>query len=127
MFYILSDNVIKITKGNSANIDIMLVQSETQEPVILEENDRILFTVKNMHDATVIQKTITSNDLVDGKEGTYSCEILPDDTIDLATGEYEYDCLLILADGQAITFVSSAFVIIKAVGLYTDIGGVEHE
>lgn len=127
MFYIFSENVIKITKGNSAVIDITLVDSDTQEHIELSEGDRILFTVKNQGDRTVIQKVITNADLLSGETDVYACAIDPEDTAKLPIGDYDYDCLLLLSDGQAITFISSKLVITKAVGLYTDVvnGGGE--
>lgn len=123
MFYIFSENVIKITKGNSATIDITLVDSSSGEHFTLSDGDRILFTIKNRNGETVIQKVITSADEYPEEEGVYQCAFEPNDTISLPTGTYDYDCLLVTEDGEAITFISSAFVITKAVGLYTDGGG----
>jgi hypothetical protein len=40
----------------------------------------------------------------------------------LNVGEYFYDCLLLMDDGQAITFISSKFIILEAAGYYTDGG-----
>ena len=129
MFYIFSENVIKITKGNSATIDITLVDSDTREHIELSAGDRVLFTVKHRNGKTVIQKTITSADLVPDETDIYTCTIEPEDTLELSTGEYDYDCLLLTTDGQAVTFISSKFVVTKAVGLYTDVtnGGGDGE
>ncbi|MBO7449398.1 MAG: hypothetical protein J6U54_03430 [Clostridiales bacterium] len=121
-FYINSDaNTISIVKGNSAGIDITLIDPETREPYILQEEDKVLFTVKNQNGKTVIQKVLTNADYSDPEDSSLDLEISPDDTISLPTGGYRYDCLLLTSDGKAITFISSFFLITEALGLYTDI------
>ena len=114
--------MIKITKGNSATIDITLVDSSSGEHFTLSDGDKVLFTIKNRKGETVIQKVITSADEYP-EEAVYQCVFEPNDTISLPTGTYDYDCLLVTEDGEAVTFISSAFVITKAIGLYTDGGG----
>lgn len=122
MFDIFDKNVIRIVRGNSASINITPIDTDTSTPVILSEGDKVLFTVKNQNGATVMQKVLTSANYDDGEDTSLNCSIEPDDTIDLLTGEYAYDCLL-LVGSQAVTFISSAFIIEKALGTYEDVSG----
>lgn len=114
-------NTIVITKGNSAGIDITLIDPETADPYILQEGDKVLFTVKNQNSKAVIQKVLTNADYSDPEDTSLDLELFPDDTINLPVGCYRYDCLLLTSDGKAITFISSFFRIRDACGLYTDI------
>lgn len=124
MFDIFDANVIHITRGNSANINITPIDTDEGAPIILYEGDKVLFTVKNAKGETVIQKTLTYENYEDPEDKSLDCEIEPEDTIDLPTGEYQYDCLF-LSGSQAVTFISSAFIIEKALGVYTDLHGGE--
>lgn len=122
MFDIFDKNIIRIMRGNSASINITPIDTDTGTPVILQEGDKVLFTVKNQNGATVMKKVLTSADYDDGEDTSLNCSIEPDDTIDLLTGEYAYDCLLV-SGGQAVTFISSSFIIEKALGTYVDLSG----
>lgn len=121
MFDIFEGNVVSITKGNSAAIDITPIDTESGDPYILQQGDKVLFTVKNRRQETVIQKVLTNADYTDAEDTSLNCDLEPADTADLLTGEYKYDCLLITSDGQAVTFIKSAFIIEEAVGMYTDV------
>lgn len=123
MQYPFADNMIVLTRGNSASIEIVPINAETGDPITLSSDDTVLFTVKNRYDETVIQKMMTGPDQSGDGSTSIICDIDPDDTIDLPTGEYKYDCLLVTGDGQAITFISSVFIINNAIGVYTDISG----
>lgn len=121
MFNIFDKQLLKITQGNSVEVLITLTDTDTGLPITIGEGDKVLFTVKNQNGTTVIQKTLTSNDLA---EDGYSIimTVLPEET-NIMTGEYPYDVLLVTLDGQAVTFISSTVIITPAVGLYTDVGG----
>lgn len=122
MFDIFDKNVIRIMRGNSASINITPIDTDTGTPVILQEGDKVLFTVKNQNGTTVMKKVLTAADYDDAEDTSLNCSIEPEDTIDLLTGEYAYDCLL-LVGSQAVTFISSAFIIEKALGTYADVSG----
>ena len=123
MFNIFDPNIIQITKGNTATIDITPINTATGDPYILDEGDKVLFTVKNRLGETVIQKVLTKDDYEDEEDTSINCDLDADDTKDLLTGEYKYDVLLVVADNaQAITFISSTFIITEAIGMYTDLG-----
>lgn len=121
MFNVFDSNIIKIVRGNSALIDITPIDTETGDPIILESSDKVLFTAKDRNGNTVIQKQLTSQDYSDPEDTSLNCIIDKEDTVDLLTGEYKYDCLYIYPDGQAITFISSTLIILDAVGTYKDI------
>lgn len=121
MFDIFEGNVISITKANSVTVDITPIDTETGDPYVLQEGDKVLFTVKNRRGETVIQKVLTNADYIDAEDTSLNCDLEPADTADLLTGEYKYDCLLLTSDGQAVTFIKSAFIIEEAIGMYTDV------
>lgn len=122
MFDIFDENVIRIMRGNSASINITPIDTDTGTPVILSDGDKVLFTVKNQNGATVLKKVLTSSDYDDSEDTSLNCSIEPEDTIDLLTGEYAYDCLLV-SGSQAVTFISSSLIIEKALGTYVDLSG----
>lgn len=122
MLNVTSGNVLNLTKGNSAIIDITPINEESKQPYILHDGDKVLFTVKDRIFQTVLQKTLTNEDY-DDDDTSLNLAIDPQDTINMRVGEHDYDCLLLTADGQAVTFISSKFILSEAVGVYTDAGG----
>lgn len=114
-------NEIRFTQGNSAVIGITPIDTSTGSPIELEGTDKVLFTVKTRYGVTVIQKILTAADA--DEQGALICTLNPDDTINLSPGQYEYDCLYVASGDQAVTFISSAFYIVRAVGKYTDVNG----
>ena len=121
MFDLFDNNRIEITKGNTATIDITPIDNETGEPIVLGSGDYILFTVKSKNGTKVIQKTLTSDNYDDEMDTSINCDLETSDTVELLTGEYPYDCLLVTSDGQAVTFISSSLVIKEAIGMPNDI------
>ena len=57
MFDIFDKNVIRIARGNSANINITPIDTDTGTPVILQEGDKVLFTVKNQNGGNCDEKS----------------------------------------------------------------------
>lgn len=120
MLRCLDPNNITITAGNSAVIDITPIDEESGSPIILGDGDKVLFTVKSHLGDTVIQKTLTKDNYSDPEDTSVNCVLEPDDTIDLYSGEYIYDCILITSE-MAVTFISSTFYVNEALGKYTDV------
>lgn len=120
MFNIFDENIIEITRGNSAVIDITPIDTDTGAPFKLSEGDRVLFTLKSKRGTKVFQKVLTNADYESEEDDSLNLELAPEDTIDLISGEYFYDCLLLTDDNQAATFISSTLIIKEAIGLYTD-------
>lgn len=114
-------NEIRFTQGNSAVIGITPIDTSTGEPIELELTDKVLFTVKTRYGQTVIQKVLTAEDA--DEDGVLLCSLKPDDTLNLSPGEYEYDCLFVAPGDQAVTFISSKFYLVRAIGKYTDTNG----
>jgi len=115
-------NALTLVRGNSAIIDITPINDETKEPIRLEVDDKVLFTIKTHMGTTKLQKTLTSADYSGEQDSSLKCMIYPNDTIDWGTGEYLYDCLLVTHDGTVTTFMSSTFTLAPALGVYTDLG-----
>lgn len=121
MLNIFDPNLLKIVKGNSAEISIVMVDPKTGLPYDIASADKVLFTVKKNHyDKTpIIQKELTILD-VGEDDHTLILNLNPKDTM-IITGEYMYDVLLVTGDNRAITFISSNLIIEPAAGLYTDV------
>lgn len=120
MYNLFDKSVFTIYQGNSMELDIYLTDSETGEYIPLENDAYVLFTIEDKAHNKVIQKKLTSsNCIIDGEVPVIVCTIDADETINLVTGEYSYDCLYV--DGSSVTtFISSTVVVAKAIGKYTD-------
>ncbi len=124
MYNLFDTSVLTIYQGNSLELDIYLTDTDTGEPVLLEDDAYVLFTVENKNHQTVIQKKLTSSDYdMELDPPAIVCTISVDDTIGLPTGEYLYDCLYVSGD-TATTFVSSSMVVARAIGKYTDMNSI---
>lgn len=121
MLDIFDKQLLRITRGNSAEIEIVLTDTDTGNPIAIGAGDKVLFTAKNQNGVTVIKKELTSADLAEDGY-TLLMKIIPEETM-IPTGNYPYDVLLVTLDGQAVTFISSTMIINPAVGVYTDVGG----
>lgn len=115
------NNYLSLTRGNTLVIDITPIDEETSEPIILEGDDKVLFTIRNITRNSKIQKVLTSDDYSDAEDTSLNCIIEPADTINWLPGEYPYDCLL-YKNGNVTTFISSFVHITEAIGDYTDLG-----
>lgn len=120
MFKTSDKNALTLTRGNSAIIDITPVNKDDGTPIVLGDGDSVLFTVKNFTNKVVIQKKLTDKDYDDAEDKSLNCILDPADTIDLRPGDYNYDCLLLSAGGQAYTFIASRLTILAAYGTYLD-------
>jgi hypothetical protein len=114
-------NYLELTRGNSLLIDITPIDEETSQPIILENDDRVLFTIYNETRNTKLQKTLTKDDYTDPQDTSLNCLIEPEDTVTWLPGNYPYDCLL-YKNSEIVTFISSFIHITEAYGDYTDLG-----
>lgn len=112
------DNKITLTQGNTTTIDITPV-SPNGQAIILREEDKILFTVKTQLGKKMLSKVLTSEDK--DRDGSTLLFLTPEDTVNMEPATYLYDCLLLTKEGEAITFISSTFTIVKAFGKYSDV------
>ena len=127
MVSIFDKQLLRITKGNSAEIAISIIDKESGEPIVIGATDTVIFTASDKAGKTVIQKPLTIENL--GEDGhSLILEIGHDETM-LQTGEYPYDVMLVTNDPKKVmTFISSTLIIEPAVGLYTDnVGGDDGE
>ena len=112
-------NELVITEGNSAIIDITPLDEVTEEAIKLNDGDKVIFTIKTNLGKLLLQKVLTNEDYDSEQDESLNCVLTPG----WGGGTYFYDCLLLYADGTALTFISSTIHIEKAIGKYTDIGG----
>ena len=114
-------NALIITQGNSIVIDITPIDDDTKEPIRLNDGEKVIFTVKNKLGNLMLQKILTNEDYDSPEDNSLNCVLDPSDTINFGSGLYLYDCLLITPT-EAVTFISSTFIVEKAYGKYTDLG-----
>jgi hypothetical protein len=115
-------NKITLTQGNSAIIDITPYLNDSQNPIVLQEGDKVLFTVKSVSGREYLKKILTNNDYDNEEDTSLNVVLTPEDTVNLAPYRYLYDLLLIYANGEAYTFIgTSEFEITQAVGTINDL------
>ena len=111
----IKNNAITLTQGNSATIQISIMNEETGAPYILTNADYVLFTVKRTYNGAIrLQKRLTVLDYDEG--GTLCCNLSADDTLSLVVDTYKYDCVLVSNDQVVTTFISSTLTITGACG-----------
>jgi hypothetical protein len=96
MFKIIGTEIY-LTRGDTANIAVSIIDPNTKEEYELQAGDLIKFSMKeNIADTTfVLQKTFTNK----------AIKILPADTDSLDFGEYLYDIELTFANGDVNTII----------------------
>lgn len=100
---------LSMTRGDSATFHFH--REDADGKVITTEATKIFFTVKSNaeNEAFVIQKTI--EDFVFDENSEYHFTINPDDTNDLAYGDYVYDLEVIREDGSKQTISKGTFTL----------------
>lgn len=126
MFSIDERNNIKLTRGNSCKIDILPIITSSKTitvgtPEILEEGDKLIFTIASPSGRKYLQKILTSDDY-DENDDSVNLVLFPEDTIDLQPFDYVYDAVIVYDNGMTVTFIDNAtFTILPAVGTYKDL------
>lgn len=103
----IENNDIYLTRGDTASIEISLVDENGNE-YVLDDEDRLVFTLKNSehHKDELISKMITVGVL----------HIEHEDTKDLTFGKYKYDVQLSTKNGEVFTVIEpSLFVLLEEV------------
>lgn len=98
MLYIDEDDNIKLTRGDTAVIDIEITDA-SGNPYIMQPLDELIFTVRKIYDAgsVVIEKTLQ----------TPVITLVTNDTKDLTFGLYRYDIYLYNSSTHIIdTFIA---------------------
>lgn len=105
MFNINSTNFnIELTRGNSAEISVTPFIEESLIPYELQDNDKVLFTVKDIGGNKIYLQKILTNINYD-EEHNLILKIKPEDTINMqASSSYVYD-LLLKTNDDAYTYV----------------------
>ena len=93
--FTIKDNIIKLTRGDSAIFEITITDSEGQ-PYELQSGDLVEFTVKNfaIGEQPLIQKL--------GR----TVQLRWEDTKDLPFGNYLYDVQITFANGDRDTIIA---------------------
>lgn len=109
MLYILEDNTIRLTRGDTARFMITINDQSSNSDYSLADDDTLELTIKkNVKDIEpVLNKKVI---------GTNEIHIKPTDTKSLSFGKYIYDVQLTTSDGDVYTVIEpSTFEIMKEV------------
>lgn len=109
MLYILDDNTIKITRGDTAKLTISISNDLNSSNYVIGEHDTLVLTVKkSVKDPTCcFQKVI---------RGSNVFNIKPTDTNSLDFGKYKYDVQLTTESEEVYTIIEpSVFEILQEV------------
>lgn len=98
MLYILPDNSVRLTRGDTAALTVNIVDDITKEPYEVSPTDTITLTVKKnvKNSEYCFQKVVT---------GTPKIVIEPEDTKSLDFGKYKYDVELVTDTGGVSTVI----------------------
>lgn len=109
MFYIESNDTIKLTRGDTARLTININNDITGYDYIIQNEDVLTMTVKK--DLSDITPVLQLNSI-----GTNVFHIKPSDTSQLDFGSYKYDIQLTTSDGDVYTVIGPAtFTLLKEV------------
>lgn len=105
MSFSVVQNWIRLVRGDSAEIRLVICDRVTGEPVALGERDRLTFTLKHnlTEEKPVLTKSLGQGIRREGRE----CFIVfwPDDTRHLPCGRYVYDVELVRENGYTDTLI----------------------
>jgi hypothetical protein len=101
VLYIDPNNTIRLTRGDTAYLDIDIVEDSTGEPYEMKAGDTLTLSVKcTVNDAECcFCKTVEQTKLI---------VINPEDTAHLQFGKYKYDVQLNTAAGEVFTVIEPA-------------------
>lgn len=100
---IINGTTITLTRGDSANILLDLRYKNNGESYTPEEGDSIRFAMKKTY-SDLLPSLILINIPID----SLVLHISPEDTKDLAYGDYKYEIQLTKANGDVDTFIDRA-------------------
>ena len=96
MFSIDANNKIALTRGDSAEIQVKVIDKNGVERQIFEDDELTFSVAKIIGGEILISKTIT---------GSNQFNILPEDTSELDPGIYFYDIQLVTFTGKVYTII----------------------
>ena len=102
-------NKISLTRGDTAYLEINIIDDIAGAEYTMAEGDEIALTVKKtVEDAEALIQKVS--------KGTNTFHLLPEDTKSLAFGTYKYDIQLTKENGDVFTVIApSAFEIMPEV------------
>ena len=109
MLYIESNNVIKLTRGDTAKLTVPIENDLDNTSYVMDEQDVLTFTIKKSvkDNDNLVQKVVT---------GSNNFHIKPEDTDSLPFGKYVYDVQLTTAGGDIYTVIEpTSFEILSEV------------
>lgn len=98
MLYVESDNTIRLTRGDTAYLEIPIINDITEEEYTIAPDDTLVFSVKR----TIKDPTVCFSKTV---KGTNTIHIKPADTCQCEFGKYKYDVQLTTAAGDVYTVI----------------------
>lgn len=111
MLYVDDDNVIELTRGDTARFDITIVNvvpGQPDIPYIIQPDDVLEFSLK---------KTANDEEYLIHKKinGSSTFHILPEDTKSLEYGKYIYDVQLTVGNDVYTVITPTKFKVLKEV------------
>ena len=109
MLYIESNNVIRLTRGDTAKLTVPIENDLDNSSYVMDEQDTLTFTIKKSvkDNENLVQKIVT---------GSNNFHIKPEDTDSLPFGKYVYDVQLTTAGGDVYTVIEpTSFEILSEV------------
>lgn len=109
MLYIESNNVIRLTRGDTAKLTVPIENDLDNSSYVMDEQDTLTFTIKKSvkDNENLVQKVVT---------GSNNFHIKPEDTDSLPFGKYVYDVQLTTAGGDVYTVIEpTSFEILSEV------------
>ena len=109
MLYVKDDGTIRLTRGDTARLEITIENSLDGTEYLMDPNDILTFTIK---------KSVKDSESLVNKEsrGHNAFHIEPNDTSELSFRKYFYDVQLTRANGDVYTvIVPTTFEIMKEV------------
>ena len=99
MLIVNSNGTIQLTRGDSAELAVTIVNKDDESEYEIKENDKLTFSVKRnvKTNEYALQKTVT---------GTNIIPIDPADTTNLEFAKYQYDVQLTTENGKVFTVVA---------------------
>ena len=101
MLYVDADNTIRLTRGDTAYLEVPLVDAVTGATYEMQSGDKLTLSVKkNVKDSACCFSKVV--------EGTNLFKILPEDTAGCEFAKYKYDVQLDTASGDTFTVIEPA-------------------
>lgn len=104
MFDIDKYGNIKISRSNTAEVCIQLVDNVTGDIIVAETGDLLIFSVRYGKSTLVTRKQLTEDDYDPEQQG-FVLMLTPEDT-DFEPYKYKYDFMFTRADGSQSNFPS---------------------